>query len=518
MKPKIQVTLQRFVIASERSERSNLKPLSLRPQAGEVTEDEMSEGVPRAPRAANLKAIIFTLFLALVFIFSNSMIVYSDTVTAQPGEEVTQPGNVTLIFRDADIRTVLHALSYKSGVNIVASSDVEGAVSIRLIDVPWETALEVILKNHGLAAERVGNIIRVITLANVAEEELQNEVFILNYAKSKEIADAIEATVTNRGRIKYDERTNTLIVTDIPTNLYKVRTVVSRLDRRTPQVAIEARIIEARLNKNDELGIDWNMVVSASGSARPTTFPFEGDRVPFAKPKSGGSIKDYLPGVFPDPTGFAFGTLDFTQLTAALKLLNEKTDTNVISNPTVTTLNNKEAKIIVGQIFNIPTYERNDTTGKMEVTGYTEKDIGIILTVTPNINDTGDIIVDLKPEVSGVLADWDNFGTTSEPMLVPRFTTRAAQTQVMIKDGQTIVIGGLRENQTEKIVNKVPFLGDIPLVGELFKYKADNVVTKDLLIFVTVRLVPEERDDRPIMDQTIRDFFDVKEPEDMVYR
>jgi type IV pilus assembly protein PilQ len=473
----------------------------------------------------NIKAIIFTLFSALVFIFSNTMIAHSDTVTAQTGEEVTQPGNVTLIFRDADIRTVLHALSYKSGVNIVASSDVEGAVSIRLIDVPWETALEVILKNHGLAAERVGNIIRVITLANVAEEELQNEVFILNYAKAKEIADAIDATVTNRGRIKYDERTNTLIVTDIPTNLYKVRTVVSRLDRRTPQVAIEARLIEAKLGKDDKLGIEWNMEVRAQGASRPTTFPFESEKAPFAKPKSGGSIKDYLPGTFPTTfplTGvgsFQFGTLDFTQLTAALKLLNERTDTSVISNPTITTLNNKEAKIIVGQIFNIPTYERNDQTGKMEITGYTEKDIGIILTVTPHINEVNDIVVDLKPEVTALFSDdWDVFGTGDNAIYAPRFTTRTAQTQVMIKDGQTIVIGGLRENATVKVDKKVPFLGDIPLVGELFKYKADTIDTKDLLIFVTVRLVSEEKDDRPIMDQAIRDFFDVKEPEDMVYR
>jgi type IV pilus assembly protein PilQ len=502
----------------------------LRSQAGEATEDEMSEVVPRALRAANHKSAIFALFLSIALILSNSVIaqepIVEDISQSTETEAVSASGNVTLVFKDADIRTVLHTLSYKSGVNIVASSDVEGTVSIRLVDVPWETALEVILKNHGLAAEKVGNIIRVITLANVAEEELQNEVFVLNYAKAQEVATAIEATITERGRIKYDERTNTLIVTDIPTNLYKVRSVVSRLDKRTPQVSIEAKIIEARLDKDDELGIDWNIEVSASGSARPTTLPFEKDRYPFAKPKSGGSVKDFFPGSFPIPTStsvtpsvgsFTFGTLDFTQLTAALKLLNEKTDTSIISNPNITTLNNKEAKIIVGQIFNIPTYERNDTTGKMEVTGYTAKDIGIILTVIPHINDAGDIVVDLKPEVSGVLADWDNFGTTSDPMYVPRFNTRTAETQIMIKDGQTIVIGGLRENQTEKIINKVPFLGDIPLVGELFKYKADTIITKDLLIFVTVRLVPDDRDDKSLMDQTSKDFFQLKDTEEVKY-
>ena len=411
----------------------------------------------------------------------------------------------------------------------------EGTVSIRLVDVPWETALEVILKNHGLAAERVGNIIRIITLANVAEEELQNEVFILNYAKAAEIASAIEATITERGRIKYDERTNTLIVTDIPTNLYKIRTVVSRLDKRTPQVSIEAKIIEARLGKDDELGIDWDVEITAQGSARPTTLPFERDNAPFSR-QEGQSMKDYLPLVresgtstttfdittipsFPNvaAAAFTFGTLDFTQLTATLKMLDEKTNTSVISNPNITTLNNKEAKIVVGQIFNIPTYERNDSTGRMEITGYTEKDIGILLTVVPHINDAGDIVVDLKPEVTA-FSSWDEFGTGSNAIYAPRFNTRTAETQVMIKDGQTIAIGGLRENETVKVNRKVPFLGDIPLVGELFKYKEDEISTKDLLIFVTVRLVPEDKDDKSLMDKTVKDFFDVKDPEEMVYR
>jgi type IV pilus assembly protein PilQ len=488
------------VIASERSERSNLKP------------------------------IIFTLFLSIALILNTSVIAQEPIV-----EDVSSPGNVTLVFKDADIRTVLHTLSYKSGVNIVASSDVEGTVSIRLVDVPWETALEVILKNHGLAVERVGNIMRVITLTSVAEEELQNEVFVLNYAKAAEIADSIEATVTERGRIKFDARTNTLIVTDIPTNLYKVRSVVSRLDRRTPQVAIEARIIEARLGKEDELGIDWNVEVAASGSARPTTFPFERDSLPFSRRgKKDQSMQSYFPSGGPIGTAdeefltplsfpnigaeaFTFGTLDFTQLTATLRMLDKKTDTSIISNPNITTLNNKEAKIIVGQIFNIPTYERNDTTGRMEITGYTEKDVGIILTVVPHINEVNDIVVDLKPEVTTFL-DWDEFGAGANAIFAPRFTTRTAETQVMVRDGQTIVIGGLRENQTIKVNKKVPFFGDIPLVGELFKYKEDAIDTKDLIIFITVRLVPDDRDDKPIMDKTVQDFFNVKSPEDVRYR
>jgi type II secretory pathway component GspD/PulD (secretin) len=152
----------------------------------------------------------------------------------------------------------------------------------------------------------------------------------------------------------------------------------------------------------------------------------------------------------------------------------------------------------------------------MEITGYTEKDIGILLTVVPHINDAGDIVVDLKPEVTTFL-DFDEFGTGDNAIRAPRFATRTAETQVMIKDGQTIAIGGLRENQTVKIDKKVPFLGDIPLVGELFKYKEDAIDTKDLLIFVTVRLVPEDMDDKPAMDKTINDFFDLEDTGEMLY-
>jgi len=495
--------------------------------------------------------VTFVLCLCLGVIFNGGIPSYAIEGSAPAGEapvmqEAPEPtereeavdveqsgasGNVTLIFKDADIRTVLHTLSYKSGVNIVASSDVEGQVSIRLVDVSWDTALEVILKNQGLASERIGNIVRVITLESVAEEDLQNEVFVLNYSKAEDIAAAIEATITDRGSVKYDERTNTIIVTDIPTNLYKVKMVIERLDKRTQQVSIETKIIEARIKDEDELGIDWTVEVTASGSKRPTTFPFDRTEIPFSNKGKNKSIDGYLPlgdststfpsvisPVFPyvGADSFSFGTLDFSSFQAVLKLLDKSTDTSILSSPTITTLNNQEAKVVVGSIFNIPTYERNDETGKMEITGYTEKDIGIILTVIPHVNEIGDIVVDLKPEVSA-FDQWDNFGSGSDAIQAPRFTTRTAETQVMVKDGQTIVIGGLRENQTVKVDKKIPFLGDIPILGELFKYKEDDIDTKDLLIFVTVRLMGEDQDDKCLMNKTEKEFFGVDSVEEIKY-
>jgi type IV pilus assembly protein PilQ len=417
--------------------------------------------------------------------------------------ESSSPGNVTLDFKDADITNVLRILSYKSGINIVAGKDVTGPVTIRLTDVPWDKALDVILRTYGYTYEREGNIIRVTTTENLAKEELVTEVFPLNYASSKDVPGAIDEMLSDRGSIKYDERANLVIVTDIATNIYKIRQVIEKLDKRTQQVNIEAKIIETTLDKDDKLGINWTTQVTATGAARPMTFPF-------SKKSSGGtwfpngdtsaSAGDDI-GVFPASPGAAFplalpknftlGTLDFTQLQAVLEVLKSKNNTKIISNPRITTLDNKEANIVVATTFSIPTYERNDSTGNIEITGYEEKELGITLAVTPQVNPEGYIVVQLAPEVSAFLS-WDTFSTSGGTIQAPRFSTRRASTQVMVKDGETIVIGGLiKENTTDSVI-KVPILGDIPILSLLFKKKEKSVDTTDLLFFITVNLVNPE--------------------------
>lgn len=162
----------------------------------------------------------------------------SQTIEEKAVSRKIAPGNITIDFKDADIRTVLRVLAEKSGVNIVAGKDVEGLVTIRLTNVQWERALDIICKNYGYAFEREANIIRVTTVEGLKQEELATEVFTLNYAKAAEVAKAIKEMLTERGKdkVKYDERTNVLIVTDIPTNIYKIRQVIEKLDKKTPQV------------------------------------------------------------------------------------------------------------------------------------------------------------------------------------------------------------------------------------------------------------------------------------------
>ena len=195
------------------------------------------------------------------------------TIT-QAVPKTTKPGNVTMDFKEADINNVLRILSYKGAVNIVAGPEVEGTVTIRLTDVPWEKALDVVLRTYGFAYEREGNIIRVTTTESLKQEELTTEVYSLQYATATEVSESIKEMLTDRGKIKFDERTNVVIVTDIPTNLYKISLIVEKLDMRTQQVFIEAKIIETRLDDSERLGIDWSTKITLSGAKKPVTLPF----------------------------------------------------------------------------------------------------------------------------------------------------------------------------------------------------------------------------------------------------
>jgi type IV pilus secretin PilQ/predicted competence protein len=311
---------------------------------------------------------------------------------------------------------------------------------------------------------------------------------------------SIQEMLSSRGKVKFDERSNVVIVTDIATNIYKIRQVIEKLDMRTHQVNIEAKIIETTLDKDDKLGINWTTQVTATLASRPTTFPFDrkklgsqylpvGDTTASAS-STVGKFQASMPTAFPTalPANFTFGTLDFSSFQMVLEVLKSKTNTKIVSNPRITTLNNKEAKITVATTYNIPTYERNDSTGNYEITGYEEKELGIILSVTPQVNPEGYIVVKIAPEVSA-FSSWDTFTTSGGTITAPRYTVRKANTEVMVKDGDTIVIGGLIKETETDVVVKVPILGDIPILSLLFKKKEKSLDTTDLLFFITVNLV-----------------------------
>ena len=416
-------------------------------------------------------------------------------------------GLISVDFKDADIRQVLRIISLKSGVDIVAGTDVEGLVTIKLTNVPWEQALDIILRTYGFTYERKGKIVRVMTVDALESEALSTEVFPLDYAKAKEVPDVVKEMLSERGKVKFDERTNTVIVTDIPTNLYQIKEVIERLDQRTPQALIETKVVETKLTKNENLGIDWSdtLTFTQTQNSFPSSLPFKalgtlgflGEEF-ITTPRGRAEWSPGVLGANPLTTlgSVGIGTLSTSQFSWTLNLLQQRTDTHIVSNPSLAVLNNQEAKIHIGEEYPIPNYSIDPTTGRTTITGYTAKDLGTVLTVTPHVNPSNEIVVDLKPEVitAGDPVTF-NTGTGGNAVSLPRFTVQNAKTQVRIRSGETIAIGGLVKQTESKIETKVPILGDIPLVGLFFKnvqrYSTSDPVRQDLLIFLTVKLMDE---------------------------
>ncbi len=468
----------------------------------------------------------------------------------QPQEE----NKITLDFKEVDIQSVLRILAEKGGVNIVSGKDVAGPVTIKLIDISWEKALDVILQTYGYGYERISDkVLMVSTLSKIAEgkkaqlealtqqkkaiaeaaeaESTDTEIFSPNFLNAEDIKKSIEGFITKRGKITIESRTNTIIVSDTKSNLKEIEKMVKSLDRITPQVAIEAKIIETTLGSADKLGIDWTIKATASGAARPITAPFINkwsdskyypipthtvttdfiqDKTQPKVPQPDGTYdwpyikqntitSDFpyrgsatYPGdlkfsSFPGATAdqFTFGTLDFSQFSAVLEILKSRADTKIISNPRITTVNNQEAKILVGSIVPIPLYQFSEQTGVRMVSGYQDQKIGIELVVTPEINERDYVTLKVKPSVDEITSFT---GPNNER---PIISTRSAEAKVMIKDGQTLAMGGLISEKKIKSRKKVPILGDLPLLGSLFSKKEDTVDKTDLLIFITPHIIKQ---------------------------
>ncbi|MCK4423808.1 MAG: secretin and TonB N-terminal domain-containing protein, partial [Candidatus Omnitrophica bacterium] len=343
---------------------------------------------------------------------------------------------------------MLRILSLKSGVNIVAGDEVIGKVTIRLTDVPWEKALQIVLRTYGFTYEKDDNVIRVTTVESMKMEALVTEIFVLNFCTAADVNLSIQPMLTEgRGRTSVDVKTNSILVTDIPQNLDTIEMIIKRLDRITPQVMIEAKMIETTLDDDENLGINWTMGGTVTGSSRKVTFPFDkskggtrlfpGEFLPLNDPADalfpGGNLTEFPMAV---ATDFAFGTLDFTAMKLVMEILESRTNTKILSSPRIVTMDNQEAEIIVAKIWPFPKYEYNKETGAMVRSGFDYKPIGVILTVTPTINQQDYITMKINPKVSEIVVG----ETTYEGQ--PLILTREARTQVIVKDGHTIAIGG----------------------------------------------------------------------------
>jgi len=433
------------------------------------------------------KAVILSLVLGLM---TTGAYAQKGEVAQEKEVPVTQEGNVSFDFRDADIRNVFRILSFKSGVNIVAGPEVAGVVTIKLDDVPWQQALEVILETYGYAYEKKGNVISVTTIENLKQrrdnatllaeqESLETRVFTLNFGKASEIIESVGKMKSERGSIDFDERTNAVIVTDIHDRVELIASVVETLDTTTPQVLIEAKIVETILSDNENLGIDWTTQASIGGASRPITYPF----------KTGNTDSRFATDMPVPTTVPTYGTLSFTQFQAVLEILKTRTDTNILSNPRIVTLDNKEASIDVGVEYPLAKKFYNKETGAWELASWDKQKIGILLKVTPHVNSAGFVTLDINPKVTEILEIVTDSGSGSE---APKTSIEEVKTQIVVKGGDTLVIAGLIKDKLTDTKRKVPFLGDIPVFGLLFQKSEKEVSKTDLIIFMTPHIITPE--------------------------
>ncbi len=391
--------------------------------------------------------------------------------------DVTDNRRMSLDVQGAEIETVLRSLSEFSGKNIVASKEVKGTVTLRLRNVPWRHALDIVLKAEGLGMVENGQTIVISTLETLRKEELERRtaeraqeellplstrILPVSYANAKEMGKTVEKTLTKRGHIEIDERTNSLLVTDIDERLDQAEGMIRSLDTRTPQVEIVARLVDVDHSVTTSLGINWsvnNVDLFDAGA------------------NEGISI---TPGDVPTPAATVkFGTVKgFGSIDATLTALEAKNQANIISNPRITTVNNREASVIVGQ--QIPLIVQ-DFAGNA-VTQLTT--IGIKLNVTPHINVGNKITMDVHPEVS----DLSSQATVAGGIII---NTTMADTRVMVNDGETAVIGGLIRSNESDNDRGVPVLMDIPLLGSLFKSTTKVRQKRELLIFLTPKIIGE---------------------------
>ena len=431
--------------------------------------------------------------------------VFSLTVNAKVkqdgylGEEETFSGRaISLNFQDISVRTVLQIVADYNGFNLVTSDTVAGNITLRLDGVPWDQALDIILKVKGLDKRMEGNILMVAPSDELAAREardlqaqqqveelapLYSEYVQVNYAKAAEFAALIKneenSILSLRGSVSVDERTNTLLIRDTATSIEDIKRMVSVLDIPVRQVIIESRMVTVKDNINEELGIRWGVTDTGSDSSTSGSLTGADNAGNGIIPSLSDRLNVNLPVANPAGSiAFQVARLaDGTILDLELSAMEKENKGEIIASPRITTANQKEAYIEQG--VEIP-YQEAASSG---ATSTKFKKAVLSLTVTPHITPDDRIILDLVV-TQDTVSDVSN-GTA------PAIDTQRIGTQVLVNNGETIVLGGIYQQQIISSVSKVPVLGDIPYFGWMFRNSSNFNEKKELLIFVTPRIVTE---------------------------
>lgn len=382
---------------------------------------------------------------------------------------------ITLHATGTPLMDILSVLAEKSGLNIVASTDVETReISIHLTDTPVEEALNLIVRAAGLGYERIGDSVLVAPQALLTQDTgFSSYVIEIRYADAFELVPLVEKVAD---RVAADPGGNRLVVVATPGMIDQIREIVEDLDVPPVQIMLETEVIEIATDRMFELGIDWNKIMHQT--------------VIFAESGPGGgppedSGYDELPEEMPFiGRGFDASSVyrQAKALELALDLLEQEGGAKVLSNSKLATLNNRTAEIHIGDV--IPYTVSNVTTGGVVEVQVEKERVGVSVTVTPRAAGDGYITVTVEPSVSTIV------GFRGPHDEIPWTKERTVKTQVRVKDGQTFVIAGLLSEDETETITKVPLLGDIPILGHLFRHTATQVKRSDLLIKITPRIIP----------------------------
>jgi type IV pilus assembly protein PilQ len=405
---------------------------------------------------------------------------------------------VTVAFKEADLRDALRLLAKQSGMNIVVSGEVEGTVTAQLVDMPFQEALQVILGATGYGYTRKGRTYVV------GSPRVVTRVVRTRYVDARRVARSVAEMLSPDGAVQAlvegeavgmagEGFCDQLLLREREDRVEEILAAIAELDRRPKQVHIDAKIVETSLGDDEKLGIRWNVSLSGRGATAPTTFPFPkttGDDSRFMPTPDPGDPRLYIKAPFPEgelfPYGnvedFQFGKLSASEFEVLLQAIASRRNVNLVSSPSITTLDNRAAEILVGQEIPVARYERHKETGVMEVIGYDQQKVGVTLWVTPHVCGDSTLILEIVPETSSIL---DFVGVYNER---PITSTRVARTQVLLRSGETVVIGGLIREVEREVRSKVPILGDLPLLKYLFSHRSKEKRKVDLLVFITPRI------------------------------
>ena len=406
---------------------------------------------------------------------------------------------IMIDFVDYDLQGALRRLAAKAGVNLILGEEVTGKVTVHLENVPYAEAMRLIAESKGYAFiqdKTVTNLVKVKSKESLDMEPVEVRMCVLRYAKADDLAKTIERLLSKQGKTQVDVRSNTLIISDTPSNLTKLMPLVEALDAQTPQVMIEAKFIETTKNPLKDLGINWsgtllNHQMYATGYRTDPTDPTKYITDP-TDPNAGNLLGfNMTKNLNGGPWSAPIALLNPGAVSLVFSYLNQDTDTELLANPRVVTTDNTKAKISIAEEYPIPQFQFSEQTGAFQISGFNYKDIGIILNVTPRINKDEFVTLEVAPEASS-RSGVATLSSGSSSVQIPIIDTRTATTTVLIKSGNTLAIGGLMRQDVSDSYTKVPLMGDIPGLGRFFRSKSLSKKKRDLLIFLTPTIVGPE--------------------------